>query len=453
MDERPERVLLFVTPSHPVARDFHEPMALVRSIGKWALAGLMVNAMIGSGIFGVPGELIGLVGAASPGAFLVAGLAMAIIVACFVEVASQFTSAGGPYLYVRTAFGRLPGLQVAWFYALTPMAAAAAHANLFVSYLAGFQSALGEGVARSLVMCVLIGVPAFANLLGATAGKSVSSILVVAKLLPLALLIGVGLSHSSAPAPSYAAASIGHGPAAWFTAVLLAVVCFGGFEDTLAAAGEVKEPPRTMKFALAISLAGCVLVYTLVQLVVVRALGESTSSHPLADSAAALVGSRGATLVAIAAMVSTAGAISAIIVGAPRIVFALARNGDLPAFLADVQGPGSSPVPAILVVSAVILVLAVSGTYRLALAVTAGSTVIMFGSVCAALIRLRTCHPAASAVRIPLGMPVAALGVVLSLLLVTQLAPREAALMGIVVLIAGVHWLCIRGRPEEVLST
>ena len=104
-----------------------------RSIGVWALIGLMLNNMIGSGIFGVPGELASMLGRLSPVACILAGLGMAIIIACFVEVGSQFSESGGPYLYVRTAFGRLLGIQVAWFTALTPVAAAAAQATLFAT--------------------------------------------------------------------------------------------------------------------------------------------------------------------------------------------------------------------------------------------------------------------------------------------------------------------------------
>jgi basic amino acid/polyamine antiporter, APA family len=419
-------------------------VVLVRSIGKWALAGLMVNAMIGSGVFGVPGELIRLVGAPSPYAFLIAGLAMMVIVACVVEVSSQFNAAGGAYLYVRTAFGRLAGLQVAWFYALTPVAAAAAHANLFVNYLAGFAPALGEGALRSTVITILISVPTLANVFGAQAGKTVSSVLVIGKLLPLVLLIAVGLFHPGEPSASAAVVTGDHHAGDWLTALMLAAVCFGGFEDALAATGEIKEPRRTIASALAISLGVCIILYALIQLITVRTLGNDVTNHPLAAVASVLLGPRGAALVGVAAMVSTAGAISALVVAAPRIFFALAEHGELPAGLARVHGHRSAPVSAILFVAAVILILALSGTYRWALAVTAGSAVIVYGSVCASLISLRLRNPGAAAFRIPFGVPVAVAGVLLSLLLVAQLQPHEAALMGVIVLIAGAHWLCVR---------
>src|SRR5262245_32173742 len=110
-------------------------MAFVRSIGRWTLTALFVNCIIGGGIFGVPGELNRMLGRASPFAMLVAALGMAVIMACLAEVASQFSESGGPYLYVRTAFGRFMGMQVGWFHLLTVVAALAGIANLFVDTL------------------------------------------------------------------------------------------------------------------------------------------------------------------------------------------------------------------------------------------------------------------------------------------------------------------------------
>ena len=87
---------------------------LVRAIGRWSLTALVVNSVIGSGVFGLPSTVAGLLGKFSPLAVLLAGLGMAVIFACFAEVSSQFHQAGGPYLYARAAFGRGMGIQMAW---------------------------------------------------------------------------------------------------------------------------------------------------------------------------------------------------------------------------------------------------------------------------------------------------------------------------------------------------
>src|ERR1700688_4554918 len=111
---------------------------LIRAIGRWSLVALVVNLIIGSGVFGLPSVVAGLLGRASVLAVLLAGAAIAIVMACFAEVASQFTDPGGPYLYVRVAFGRLLGIQVGWLTWLVRIAACAANANLFVVYLGEF---------------------------------------------------------------------------------------------------------------------------------------------------------------------------------------------------------------------------------------------------------------------------------------------------------------------------
>src|SRR3974377_930947 len=90
------------------------PPQLIRAIGRWSMVALAVNCILGSGIFGLPSLVAGLLGRASPLAMLLAGAGMGLIIGCYAEVGSQFTETGGTYLYLRHAFGRLGGVQVCW---------------------------------------------------------------------------------------------------------------------------------------------------------------------------------------------------------------------------------------------------------------------------------------------------------------------------------------------------
>jgi amino acid transporter len=108
---------------------------LIRALGRWTLTALVINSIVGSGIFGLPSVVAGYVGQRSPLAYLIAAAGIGVVIACFAEVASQFGAAGGPYLYVREAFGRLPGIEVGWLLWLVRLTAAAAAANLFTNYL------------------------------------------------------------------------------------------------------------------------------------------------------------------------------------------------------------------------------------------------------------------------------------------------------------------------------
>src|SRR5215470_13625925 len=108
---------------------------LVRTIGRWSLAALMLNTMIGASIFGLPSLIATKLGRLSPIAYLAAFAGVALIAACLAEVASRFQQAGGPYLYAREAFGRFVGIEIGWLTWLSRIAACSGVANLFITYL------------------------------------------------------------------------------------------------------------------------------------------------------------------------------------------------------------------------------------------------------------------------------------------------------------------------------
>ena len=175
---------------------------LVRALGRWSLAALAINSVIGSGIFGLPSTVAGYLGKRSTLAVLIAGAAIAVIMGCFAEVSSQFSEAGGPYLYARTAFGRLIGILVGWTFYLAQTAAPAANANLFVVYLAEFWPRAKQPWPRFLILTLLVWLLALINARGTRQGAVVSNVFTIAKILPLLLVISAGaaltLSH---PAP------------------------------------------------------------------------------------------------------------------------------------------------------------------------------------------------------------------------------------------------------------
>src|SRR4051794_20844290 len=177
---------------------------LVRAIGRWSLALLVINSIIGSGIFGLPSEIAKLLGRASVWAVLLAGAAIGIVMGCFAEVGSQFSEAGGPYLYARATFGRLVGIEVGWMLWLVRTAAPAATANLLVIYMGEFWPAAGEPVPRLIILTLLIGVIAAINFFGVRSGALTSNVFTVAKLVPLLVIAVAGIfymatGHHSSP--------------------------------------------------------------------------------------------------------------------------------------------------------------------------------------------------------------------------------------------------------------
>ncbi len=419
----------------------------VRLIGRWTMTALVVNTVIGSGIFGVPSELIRLLGRASPLAMILAALAMTVIMLPVAEVASQFSVPGGMYLYARRAFGRFMGLQVGWFWLLAIIGGGAAGANLFLSYLAAVFPAVIRGPLRVSALLVLVAIPAVVNYLGVRGGVRLSLLLTLVKLAPIGLVIVLGFLHflsgkgSPAAAPEAAADW-----KAWLSALLLLTFSYSGYEDALVPAGDVKQPRWTIPFALITGLLICCFVYTALQWVIVATIGARGTDHPLSDTASILLGRSGASFVSVAVMMSTYGWISGAFFNAPRLATALAEEGDGPAWLGRMHPRYQTPSAGILLFALAVFLLSATGTFLWAIALTAGSAMIIYAVSCAALIRLRHLQPDTPAMRVPFGPVLAAAGIVISATLLSQVDCRHLALMSLTCLIAIANWLWVRRR-------
>jgi APA family basic amino acid/polyamine antiporter len=411
---------------------------LVRAIGRWSLVALTVNSIIGSGVFGLPGTVAALLGRQSILAVLIAGAAIGIIMMCTAEVASQFSEAGGPYLYARTVFGRLVGLVVGWTFYLAQSAAPAANANLFVIYLAEFWP--GAKAARFLILTLLVGFHAVVNLLGVRQGTRVSNIFTVAKLLPLLMVILAGAAvtifHPAPMGPE--------GPIAgsvWLKAMVLLVFAFGGFETALVPVGEAKNPKRDVGFALMMALIACIGIYALVQWVVVGVLGSgATTDRPLAEVARQTMGNRGAALVAIGALVSVYGYLGAKLLSMPRTTFALAESGDLPRPFAWVSRRFHTPWLSILIYAMTVWGLALVGNFAWNVTLSAVARLFYYAVICAALIVLRRKQPAAARFRVPGGPVLAVLGIVMCVVMVKQVDLSQSRILAATVGAAVLNW-------------
>jgi len=419
---------------------------LVRAIGRWSLVALTVNSVIGSGVFGLPGTVAALLGRESVLAVLIAGAAIGVIMMCFAEVASQFSEAGGPYLYARTVFGRLVGLVVGWTFYLAQSAAPAANANLFVIYLAEFWP--GAKASRFLILTILVALLALINILGVRQGTLVSNVFTVAKLLPLLMvgLAGVAVTMFH-PAPMAVEGPVATG--VWLKAMVLLVFAFGGFETALVPLGEAKNPRRDVGFALLMSLIGCIAIYALVQWVVVGALGNgATTDRPLAEVARLTMGNRGAALVAIGALVSVLGYLSAKLLSMPRTTFALAEAGDFPQPFAWVSRRFHTPWLSILIYAFTVWVLALVGNFAWNATLSAVARLFYYAVVCAALIALRRSRPGASRFQVPGGPVLAVIGILMCVAMFKQVDLSQSRILAVTVGAAVVNWAWVRWRTR-----
>jgi APA family basic amino acid/polyamine antiporter len=419
---------------------------LMRAIGRWSMVALAVNTILGSAIFGLPSVIAATVGSASPWVVLLGGLVMAIIVTCYAEVASQFTGSGGSYLYVRYTFGQLSGIQVGWQNLITRLSAYAAAVNLFIQYLGQFYPQASEPVPRFVVITLLVGTLGVVNYRGVGGGAAVSNVSVVAKLLPLGLLCVLGLGYLVLHPAALVRTSTA-GMDSWLKALLLLFFAYGGYEAVLISVGEAKDPRRDAPVALLVSIAIITVLYTLLQFTVVAVLPDPAhSDRPLADTARVLLGPFGATLVAIGALISVYGFLSAHMLTGSRSLFALAEFADFPAWFAAVHPRFRTPHVSIATFALLIWVFALLGSFSWNATLSAVGRLCYYGAVCAAVPVLRKRQPEAAKFRVPGGVLLPVLGVLICLTMLTRVDFSRSIILAATVVIALLNWLLVRNR-------
>jgi basic amino acid/polyamine antiporter, APA family len=425
---------------------------LVRAIGRWSLAALTINCIIGSGVFGLPSVIGAALGRASPLAWLLAAAATGLVMACFAEVASRFDQSGGVYLYSRAAFGRITGITVAWFGLLARLTAIGANANLFVIYLAEFWPKANLLVPRAFVLLGLFGFLTAINYVGVRGGTALSNLFTAVKLITLGAFIAGGLFFVLSNHLSLAISPPSRPATKWLHSILLLMFAYGGYETALMPGGEAKDPRRDYPFALLVALATCTLVYTLTQWIVISVVPlAAMSSRPIASAVQVMVGPSGAVLVSIAILFATYGYLSANILGFPRILFALAEQGDVPAVMAKVHPRFRTPHIAIVALSACALIFSLSGSFQWNVMISAMSRLIYYGSVCAALPVLRAKSQVPHArFKLLAGNLVAVMALAVSLLLFPGLDRRGVLVLSLVALAIIANGLWASRKQQRV---
>jgi amino acid transporter len=417
---------------------------LVRGIRRWDLVLFAVNATIGAGIFGLPSTTYRLVGSYSLVAFVLCALVAGLIMFCFAEVASRFDRTGGVYLYAREAFGSTVGFELGWLLWLQRITGFAVLSNLFVAYFAFFWPAAAAGIVRALVIATIGVVLTIVNIRGVSPAARFGNLFTLAKLVPLLVFIAVGLFFVE---PSRLALGPPPGLAPLSSSVLLLVFAFAGYDMTVIPAGETQDPRRNLPFALFTAQLVISIIYILVQVVSVGTLpGLGESDRPLADASLRFLGPFGAWLISIGAMISTTGTILITVLAAPRVLFALGEQGQLPGGLAALHPRFRTPHVAILITSAVMLLVAISGTFVYAVTINAMIRLTTYFVTCGAFLvfRARPNAPPAS-YRAPAGGAVALLSMGLCVWLLAHSTAREARDLTIAALIGlVVHGLYLR---------
>jgi APA family basic amino acid/polyamine antiporter len=425
-----------------------QPHGLVRSIDRWSLTALMINSIIGSGIFGLPSVVAAHLGRWAPAGYLVAGAGMAVIAGCLSEVASQFHETGGPYLYARETQGRFCGIQIAWLTWLSRIAAASGTANLFTTYLAQIIPQVTEPIYRAAILTVLVGVLAALNYIGVKSGARTSDFFTATKVSLLVLFVGAGLAWMRMHG-SVASGALPHAIDAndWLEAVLVLVYAYGGFEAVLLASGEMRDPRRDAPFALLAGLAVVAVIYSLVQVVVSGTLADPAATQkPLADSAGHIFGASAGAAIAVGALVSIYGYLSANMLHTPRLTFALAERGDFPRIFARIHPKFQTPHVSILLYTFLLLAFTLWGNFRWNITLSAIARLFTYSSVAVALLLLRKRHPDARAFRLRAGKLLAVIAILFCVVLLLRAPLSHSWAVIVTAALATMNWTAVRKR-------
>lgn len=433
---------------------------LPRAIGQLASTALVVGTIIGSGIFLVPHNVAQYVGSVG-GLYLVwvvggvLSLAGALSLA---ELAAATPEAGGIYVYLRQAYGKLVAFLYGWAMLLvaesggiaTLAVAFSIYSATFFPFTPGQQKLIASGVIALLTVV---------NILGVRKGAAVQTAFTFAKLAGLAIIVGFALfSPRVTQVTSLLPLPTAHTTLSSFGVALVGVLwAYHGWHHLSYAAGEVKDPGRVLPRSFLWGTFLVVLVYLSANFAYLRvlSLGALAEYQRVAARAMeALAGPRGAALVSGLILCSIFGALNGNILGGARVLFAMARDGVFFSAVGRVHSRYETPAVALVIQGVWAAVLAASGTYE-QLYTYVIFTAWMFYAACTVavvILRRRLAH-LARPYRVwgypvmPLAFSAAALAIVINTLV---RSPRES-MIGLALVLAGVPiflaWRRLAGRP------
>lgn len=363
---------------------------LVRQISTLGLSANIVNVIIGAGIFALPAIIAANMGSSSIIAYVVCGILLALIMLCFAEAGSKVTNTGGCYTYIETAFGDYAGFLAGIFTMGTTLLSDAAVSNALVNVLASSYPIFSDPIVRLIFLFLVFFGLAIINVIGVKQGIGLVKFFVVAKLLPLLLLIifgWVAVSSNNLVIETMPSAEL-----VSKTSLILFFAFVGG-ESGLIVGGEVKNPKRTIPRAIFIGITTVVVIYILIQLVSQGVLGSELPKYtgaPLAQTAKVAFGPIGFTVLIIGSAVSMFGFLSGEILNAPRVPYALARDKVIPLhFLAKIHKKFKTPYMAILTYTTVAFTIAAAASFEQLVVIATSSILLLYLGVVLSVIKLR----------------------------------------------------------------
>ncbi|MDG1437897.1 MAG: APC family permease [Emcibacteraceae bacterium] len=333
---------------------------LKRDIGLLATGFLVLNGVIGAGIFGLPGKLVEQAGVMGPWLIIVFGIFILSVAWTFASIASYFNTTGGPVAYANRAFGPLIGFQTGWLLYIGRVSAIAANINVLFNYAAYLWDGASSELTRGIMFFIIIGGLTLINVMGIKKAVKAVNFMTIFKILPILLLILLAIPHLTPEGvlptglPSFDDMN---------GLVLLILYAFVGFEGALVTAGETKDPKKTIPRALITGVLVITAIYFTVSLTYANVVPNGSGDTPLVEMGEILMGPIGGIMIIIAAIFSILGNATCIVIAAPRMTYAMAEEGTLPKWFSKVHAEYSTPANSIMFLGVLAFLLAISGTF------------------------------------------------------------------------------------------
>ncbi|AKA68650.1 MULTISPECIES: APC family permease [Clostridium] len=408
-----------------------------KKLGLWSIVLLGINAVIGSGIFLLPGKAMKLMGPGSIWVYVFDMILVMSMALCFAEVSGIFNKNGGPYVYAKEAFGNFIGFEVGIMKWAVGIIAWATMAVGFPTALAKVWPAAAQPSTKNIIAILILVVLGFINILGVNAAKYMNNIITIGKLVPLIFFVAVGIFFIKGGnfIPMFpekvTSGTLG-------SAAILIFYAFTGFESIAVAAEDMENPQKNLPIAITITMVLVSLIYILTQTVAIGTLGAklASSGTPVADSANVFLGGFGGMLVTAGTLVSIGGINIAASFITPRSGVALAEDGLLPAAVAKKNKAGT-PYIAIIITVVLAIPMVLSGSFTQLASISVISRFAQYIPTCLSVLVFRRRKGMESTFKIPFGPVLPILSVIVSLWLLTQ-ATQVQIMWGLGALIIGI---------------
>ncbi len=431
----------------PSGKPSRAPPGLIRAITPFGASLLILNGMMGAGIFALPATVAAKTGMFTPWLFVIVAAMFVTIALTFAELASYFRLSGGPVLYTSTAFGPNAGFVSGWILWLGRVAGIAANMSVLALYMGAVFPAVADGIGRTVMIIVVCAALTAANIVGVREGVRTVAIFTVLKITPIVLLILLGIPHFGAeiifPAALPSLSDTG-------SAALLLMYAFVGFETALVPAAETANPKRAIPRALVATMLVTGALYWLISVVFVSVLPPADIAEggsTLADVGRVLAGPAAALVITFTVVFSIIGNTASAMVGVPRLTYALAEHRWLPAWFGRIHPKFKTPANSVMFYGAAITIVALPGSFAVLAATGSLARIIVYLMCIAALPRVRksaTADMREGATRLPGGYAIPIVAGAICLWACTQATAQSWALVGGVAAGVGLFWITRR---------